>query len=73
MKTLIATGWNFMRILRLIIGIVVTVFAIRSHDLLLGLGGSFLVLLAVLNAGCCGAGACSTGSCKVDTKTNTKE
>ena len=73
MKALIASGWNFMRVLRLIIGIAVTVFAVRNHDLLLGLGGGFLVLMSVLNAGCCGTGGCSTGSCKVDTKTKTKE
>ncbi len=73
MKTIIATGWNFMRILRLIIGIAVMVFAVRNHDLLLGLGGGFLVLMSVFNAGCCGTGGCSTGSCKVDTKTKTTE
>ena len=73
MKAFIATRWNFMRIVRLIIGIAVIVFAIRNNDILLGLGGGFLVMMSVLNAGCCGASGCSTGGCSVETKTKPKE
>lgn len=59
MKTLLTTGWSFMRILRLIMGTAVIVVAIVRHDMLLGLAGGFLVLMSVLNAGCCGTSGCS--------------
>lgn len=73
MKAFIATGWNFMRILRLIIGAAVTVVAVRNSDLLLGLGGGLLVLMAVFNAGCCGTGSCSISPGHQKQKTSAKE
>lgn len=59
MKTILTTGWNLMRMIRLIMGIVVVIFAIRRHDMFLGLAGGFLVLMSLLNAGCCGVSGCA--------------
>lgn len=63
------TGWNAMRVLRLVLGVIVIVQGIYNGEALyFGLGG-LLVLMALANAGCCG-----TGSCAVDTKkTNATE
>lgn len=72
MKAFIATGWNFMRILRLIMGVAVLVFAIRNTDILAGLAGGFLVLMSVLNAGCCGMGACPVPGRDQKVKTHEK-
>ena len=58
MKTLLTTGWNFMRILRLALGALVIFFAVRDHDMLTGIVGGFLMLTAAFNTGCCGMGAC---------------
>ena len=59
MKTLLTTGWNFMRMFRLIMGIVALTFAFSQRDTLLG---GFLILMAIFNTGCCGA------SCAIPTR-----
>lgn len=59
MKTLLFTGWSFMRALRLVTGIAAIIFSIPGRDILLGLAGGFLLLMAVLNFGCCGVNGCS--------------
>lgn len=73
MKMLLLKGWNFMRILRLIMGIVVIVFAIFNHDTILGLAGGFLVLMSVLNIGCCGVGSCPVPARNIKGKIADKE
>jgi hypothetical protein len=50
--------WDFMRILRLVIGVTVIGQAVMMHELLLAIGGGMLATLAVLNIGCCGAQGC---------------
>jgi|KBSSwiStaDraftv2_1062776.scaffolds.fasta_scaffold753913_1 hypothetical protein len=55
----LTTGWSSMRILRFVMGMAGLVFAIRNHDMLLGLAGGLLLLMAVFNFGCCAAGSCS--------------
>ncbi|MDP4147958.1 MAG: hypothetical protein Q8927_10235 [Bacteroidota bacterium] len=57
MKTIIY-GWNLMRALRLIFGIVAIGQAIFTRDWVLGLAGAFLLFMALANIGCCGAGQC---------------
>ena len=54
----IKTGWNLIRVVRLIIGVAGIVAAILGHDPLLGFAGGILVLMAVLNMGCCGVAGC---------------
>ena len=58
MKTLLTTGWTFMRVFRLVTGIAALVYAIVSADIMLGFAGGFLLLMGILNFGCCGAGGC---------------
>lgn len=53
--------WTLVRFLRLIVGMAVLVQAFLQEDLLFGMAGGMLILLALFNVGCCG-----TGSCKVD-------
>jgi hypothetical protein len=60
MKTDILSNWNFSRLLRLAIGVIILIEAIHSGDPLIGLGGVFFIGMAVLNAGCCGSGRCDT-------------
>jgi hypothetical protein len=50
--------WDFMRILRLVIGVTVIGQAVMMHELLLAIGGGMLTTMAVLNIGCCGAQGC---------------
>jgi len=65
--------WNFIRILRFVIGTAGVIFAIRNHDMLLGFAGGLLVLMAVFDFGCCAVGACSVPTRNVKMKTNGKE
>ena len=58
MKTILTTGWHFMRIVRLVLGIIWMIFAYMQHDGLIGLAGGFLVFTALFNYGCCGSNGC---------------
>ena len=50
--------WDFMRILRLVIGVTVIGQAVMMQELLLAIGGGMLTTMAVLNIGCCGTQGC---------------
>lgn len=53
-------GWNFMRIIRLVLGIVIIVQGIQAQQwMLVALGGLF-TLMPLFNIGCCGAAGCNT-------------
>jgi hypothetical protein len=54
------TGWNLMRILRLIMGVIGAAQAIELRDPLIGLIAAFFLYQALANVSCCGVGACST-------------
>jgi hypothetical protein len=56
------TGWNFMRFLRLGVGIFIGVQAVLYRDVLSGLIASVFLLQAATNTGCCGSGGCSTNT-----------
>ena len=73
MKTILTTGWNFMRAIRLTMGVVAIVFAILRQDMLLGAAGGFLLLTALLNAGCCGVNGCAVPTRNLKSKTPQKE
>lgn len=62
MKQTILTNWTFVRFLRLIIGIAILVQSVALRDMFLGAAGLLFTLMAVFNAGCCGAAGCTTGS-----------
>jgi len=53
-------NWDFVRVLRLAIGILIIVQGMMAHQwLLVGLGGLFS-LMPLMNIGCCGTSSCNT-------------
>lgn len=58
MRTVL-THWNAMRLLRLVLGIIVIVQGVNNGEALYWVLGGMLVLMALANAGCCGAGGCT--------------
>jgi len=64
MKDVIFNNWNFIRFLRLGMGIVILVQAVMAEDILFGLIGLLFTGMAVFNASCCGAGACAAPPAK---------
>lgn len=53
------TGWNFMRGLRLVLGVIFLMQAIEMRDIITGLIASFFLFQAVTNTGCCGSNGCA--------------
>ena len=51
-------SWNFMRFLRLAMGIWILGMAIQSRDWSISLISGLFILMAVTNTGCCGANGC---------------
>jgi hypothetical protein len=72
MKQTLLSNWNFMRVIRLVLGIFIMVQAVVVKDWTMGLLGIFFTALPVLNIGCCGAGGCATPP-KKNAATNTKD
>ena len=64
----IFTGWNIMRALRLVMGIVAIGQAIAAKEWILGLAGGFLLYMALANIGCCGVNGCAVPPPKVSRK-----
>jgi hypothetical protein len=59
LKSRLLAPWNFMRWLRLILGIYVGIQAIMLTDALAGLISVFFLYQAVMNTGCFGAESCA--------------
>lgn len=68
MKYALFHNWNFIRLLRLLLGIIIIVQAIINKDWIFGLAGLFFAGMALFNQGCCGTGACYTPIKKEFTK-----
>lgn len=51
--------WNFMRGLRLVLGIIFLMQAIEMRDIITGLIAIFFLFQAVTNTGCCGYNGCA--------------
>ena len=60
LRKTIFTGWNFMRWLRLAMGLLVAYQAFELQNGLLGLLAGLFVFQALANAACCGTSACNT-------------
>jgi hypothetical protein len=60
----ILTDWNFMRWLRLAIGLVIAYQAFELQNGLLGLLAGLFIFQALANAACCGTSFCSTAQGK---------
>lgn len=61
MKTILQ-GWNFMRILRLVLGVVILVQSIIAKDTLIIILGAAFGGMALANVGCCGANGCAVNT-----------
>ena len=64
LRKTIFTGWDFMRWLRLAMGLIVAYQAFELQIGLLGILAGLFIFQALANAACCGGGACNTGSRK---------
>jgi hypothetical protein len=60
MKEKILSGWNFMRILWLLMGIGIVIQASTEKNFLMMLPGLYFVFASIANIGCF-AGSCATG------------
>ena len=58
MKILLLKNWNLMRILRMAIAVWAIIAAFQTKEVALGLIGGLLLIMAVMNIGCCGVRAC---------------
>lgn len=58
-KLALTTGWNFMRVFRLILGLLVLVQSLFIGDYLFSAFGVFFIFQALTNTGCCGSSGCS--------------
>lgn len=70
-KTIIS-NWNFMRMLRLLAGIGITVQAMMLRDVLFALAGLLFTGMALFNIGCCGVDGCNAPE-KNGTRSSAKE
>lgn len=53
-------NWDFMRVLRLALGIFIIVQSVITKDWLFVGAGVLFSLMPILNIGCCGASGCDT-------------
>jgi hypothetical protein len=58
-KQTLLTNWNFMRILRLGIGIYIAIQAIDTQSAFAGVVAVFFLFQAITNTGCCGSNGCA--------------
>lgn len=63
MKSILFTGWNAMRIIRLVAGVILLISAFVHRDTLIGGFGIFFTLQGLFNFSSCGMGGCYTSSC----------
>jgi len=54
----IIKGWNFVRLVRLALGLYIMIESIMTKEWILACAGLFLTGTAVFNVGCCGAYGC---------------
>jgi hypothetical protein len=58
-KETLLTDWNFMRILRLGLGIYIAVQAVETQSMISAIFSVFLLFQAFTNTGCCGSNGCA--------------
>ncbi len=69
MKTILQ-NWNFMRMLRLVLGIAILVQGIVARDAVTIILGAAFGGMTVANIGCCGAGGCAVNTRFTNNKTD---
>lgn len=67
LSQLLFTNWDFMRIVRLFIGLYAAYQSVILHDTMLGFLSAFFLFQAVTNTGCCGTQACAAPPSKTNT------
>ena len=55
MKEIIFSNWNFMRIFRLVLGLIIVIQAINANDKMMLFFGGLFIILPLFNLGCCGS------------------
>lgn len=68
-KNILLTGWNFARLIRLGLSLVLLVQFFITGDSLLLFFGLFLLIQSLLNVGCCAGGTCTPSVKEHDRKT----
>ncbi|HNU49250.1 MAG TPA: hypothetical protein PKM40_10465 [Bacteroidia bacterium] len=53
------SGWNWMRIIRLALGIFIVIQGVQDKSWIIVILGILFTVMAVFNAGCCYARSCS--------------
>ncbi|NBB20972.1 hypothetical protein GVN20_16510 [Runella sp. CRIBMP] len=71
--TAVLKNWDFMRILRMGMGLWLIYSAFVDHQPLLGLLGGLFALQAIMNVGCCGSGGCATPNTRQSTSKTIEE
>lgn len=60
----ILKNWDLMRIIRLVLGIIIAIYAVTSKEYSFLILGGFLLFQAIMNISCCGSQGCYTGKDK---------
>jgi hypothetical protein len=58
-KETILQNWNFMRFLRLGLGIYIAYQAVETLSIFSGMVAVFFIFQAITNTGCCGSNGCA--------------
>lgn len=58
-KQSLLTGWNYIRLFRLFIGVFFAVKAFHMHDGMAGIIAVLFLFQALANTGCCGVNRCN--------------
>lgn len=61
-------NWNFSRVLRLSLGLIVLVQAIMSKDTMLAFFAALFVAMPIFNVGCCSTKSCAMPAKKITNK-----
>jgi hypothetical protein len=69
MKQVIFSNWNFMRFLRLGLGIAIIVQSVMANNWTMGILGLLFTAMPVFNIGCCGTSGCNTSTKKTSETT----
>jgi hypothetical protein len=69
----ILSNWNFMRALRLILGVIIIFQGIQQQEWMYAFAGVLLSGMALANIGCCGVGGCHVPTRKTANELTTKE
>jgi hypothetical protein len=71
LKSILFSGWNLNRGIRLVLGIAILFQYFEQKDFFIAMISVMLILQAVFNVGCCGSGNCAVEPLK--TKSQERE